>query len=212
MPFPTLAFSTNRTILEQARFRETKERQKEMPNSKATEKKLTDLEAAVLGVIWRDGPCTPYAIRQHFQGSPSPRWSGSAGAIYPLVRRLEQKQLVTSAPGKRGKRAQRDYRISRDGARIFRKWLRNPDTSTDLALVHDPLRTRILFLSALTSEQSREFVERSLIDLQHQASKIKKELKQLSDADDRCRYLGARNAMLLTKARIQWLEEVLGTI
>ena len=58
-----------------------------MARQKSSRTDTTELEAAVLGVVWQDGPCTPYAIRQHFLESPAPRWSGSAGAIYPLVRR-----------------------------------------------------------------------------------------------------------------------------
>ena len=55
---------------------------------------LTDLEQAALGVVWRDGPCTPYQVRKQFLDSPTPSWSGSAGTIYPLMRRLEDMGLV----------------------------------------------------------------------------------------------------------------------
>ena len=68
----------------------------------------TELEAAVLGVIWQQGPCTAYAIRREFQTSDSPRWSGSAGATYPLLRRLEKLELIKSTENRRGKRKQRD--------------------------------------------------------------------------------------------------------
>ena len=58
----------------------------------------SELEGAVLGVIWQEGPCTAYTIRKQFVASPSPQWSGSAGAIYPLVRRLEKKRLLALTP------------------------------------------------------------------------------------------------------------------
>src|SRR5262245_13459166 len=46
---------------------------------------LTELEGTALGVIWAGQPCTPYRVRRVFLDSPSPSWSGSAGAIYPLI-------------------------------------------------------------------------------------------------------------------------------
>ena len=124
-----------------------------MPREEATGRP-TDLEAAVLAVVWRDGPCTAYAIRQHFRQSPTPRWSGSAGAIYPLVRRLEARGLLRSTPGKVGARNQRDCELTAEGLAALRRWLRVP-SEVDTALLHDPLRTRVLFLSALSPRDFR---------------------------------------------------------
>jgi hypothetical protein len=36
---------------------------------------LTNLEAAVLSVIWSEGPCTAYAVRRQFQRSLSSHWN-----------------------------------------------------------------------------------------------------------------------------------------
>ncbi|HZE88705.1 MAG TPA: PadR family transcriptional regulator, partial [Verrucomicrobiae bacterium] len=67
-------------------------------------KGLSELEGATLGVVWSEQPCTPYAIRRVFQTSPSPFWSGSAGAIYPLVERLETRGLVRAEATMTGRR------------------------------------------------------------------------------------------------------------
>jgi hypothetical protein len=57
-----------------------------MPNSTVTmARRLSELEAAVLGLVWSDGPCTAYAVRRTVQNSLSTQWSGSAGAVYPVV-------------------------------------------------------------------------------------------------------------------------------
>ncbi len=53
--------------------------------------RLSELEAVVLGLVWSDGPCTAYAVRRTVQASLSAQWSGSAGAVYPAVARLEQR-------------------------------------------------------------------------------------------------------------------------
>ena len=108
-------------------------------------KEPTEMEAAVLGAIWQKGPCTAYSIRKEFLESVSPRWSGSAGAIYPLLQRLEQIGFVESKVNNRGKRNQRDYVISSKGLTVFRRWLRNLHPENDTKLIHDPLRSKMFF-------------------------------------------------------------------
>lgn len=169
---------------------------------------VTELEAAVLGVVWRDGPCTPYAIRQHFRESRAPRWSGSAGAIYPLVQRLERRGLLRSKHSVRGKRGQRDYRITPRGIADLREWIKAPPGGTNAALVHDPLRTKVFFLEALPREEARSLVSDSIGALRQEAVQAKEDCRK--SANDKCPFshLAARNAFLLTRVRIRWLNEV----
>ena len=179
-----------------------------MARQKKTANPATELEAAVLGVLWRDGLCTPYAIRQHFRESRSPRWSGSAGAIYPLARRLEMRGLVRSKHRVRGKREQRDYRITPRGVAALRKWIRTPLAQTEATLVHDPLRTRVFFLAAIPRDEARSFVSDALHALRLEALRAKEDCR--NSANDKCSfsYLAARNALLVTRVRIRWLIEV----
>ena len=167
----------------------------------------TDLEAVVLAVVWRDGPCTAYAIRQHFLESPTPRWSGSAGAIYPLVRRLEARGLLRSTPEKVGARKQRDYELTTDGLAAVRNWLSEP-AELDTATLHDPLRTKVLFLSALSPKEGRDFVSQALEGLGDQLAAIRAACRRESTEGNRDSYLAARNAFLLARARVAWLKEV----
>ncbi len=168
----------------------------------------TELEAAVLGVVWQEGPCTRYAIRQHFLESPAPRWSGSAGAIYPLVRRLETRGLVRSAPSTQGRRARRDYRITRLGGAALRRWLRVPIAQGDATLIHDPLRTRMLFLSALPREEALSFVADALEALRRALRQAQEDCRENPGREDPFAHLAARNALLVTRARVKWLAEV----
>ena len=179
-----------------------------MARQRKDKSSATELEAAVLGVVWRDGPCTPYAIRQHFRESLTPRWSGSAGAIYPLVRRLESRGLVRSKSSARGKREQRDYRITPRGVTAFRQWLKTPPGPTDATLIHDPLRTRVLFLAALPRAQARSIISDAVDSLRREELQVKEACRK--SANDKCPFLhlAARNALLLTRVRIRWLIEV----
>ena len=116
---------------------------------------LTELEGAVLGVVVRDGPCTPYAVKELFRASPSEFWSGSAGAIYPLMKRLEQRGLVASEGGSTGRRGHRTYRVTQGGRRAFVRWM--TDAERAAAIGFDPLRTRLVFLDHLSERSRAEF-------------------------------------------------------
>lgn len=177
-----------------------------MPREDATARP-TDLEAAVLAVVWRDGPCTAYAIRQHFRQSPTPRWSGSAGAIYPLVRRLEARRWLRSTPGKAGARSRRDCALTAGGRAALRGWLNAP-SEADTALLHDPLRTKVLFLAALSPREGRDFIAKALGALHRQLAAARAECRREAAGGSRDSRLAARNALLLTRARVAWLIEV----
>jgi DNA-binding PadR family transcriptional regulator len=169
----------------------------------------TELEAAVLGDVWKNGPCTAYSIRQNFLRSPSPRWSGSAGAIYPLIRRLEDQGLVRSKPNARGKRKQKDYQLTRKGRNVFRRWVRQPTPDFGNGLLHDPLRTKIFFLDVLTNAQAMSLVNNALDAIRNQLSLLERDCDNSHEEENRTTYFAARNAILITEARISWLEEVL---
>lgn len=179
-----------------------------MARQKSDRTDTTELEAAVLGVVWQEGPCTPYAIRQHFLESRAPRWSGSAGAIYPLVRRLETRGLVRSKPSVRGRRAQRDFRITRIGGTALKRWVRSPIALGDGTLIHDPLRTRMLFLSALSREEALSFVSDALASLRRALQQAQKDCRANPVGENQFAHFAARNAWLVTCARVKWLAEV----
>ena len=128
---------------------------------KRKDRALTELEGAALGVVVRDGPCTSYAVKEMFRGSPSEFWSGSAGSIYPLMRRLEGRGLVASELGSTGRRGHKVYRATAAGRRAFRHWL--TDAARAAGMGFDPLRTRLVFFDQL-SPQDRAGFRASLED------------------------------------------------
>jgi DNA-binding PadR family transcriptional regulator len=124
-------------------------------SEKTKERSLTELEGAALGVVLRDGPCTSYAVKELFRASPSDFWSGSAGAIYPLMKRLEKRGLVASEAGSTGRRSRRDYRITALGRRAFERWLTDAQRAAGMGF--DPLRTRLVFFDQLSPEARSAF-------------------------------------------------------
>ena len=119
----------------------------------------TELEGTVLGIVWREGPTTPYKIRRVFTDSPSPYWSGSAGAIYPLVARLQAAGLLRSEPHATGSRRALHYRVTPRGRSALASWLGDPKSDLVTGVPPDPLRTRIPFLEVLPVAERRAYLD-----------------------------------------------------
>ena len=109
---------------------------------------LTDLEGATLAEVARRGTATSYVIASSFAGSPSEYWSGSAGAVYPLVRRLTERGYLEAHAASTGKRQRSDYSITPAGRTALTRWLLDADRAAGMGF--DPLRTRLLYLDLVS--------------------------------------------------------------
>lgn len=170
-------------------------------------RQLSELEGAVLGIIGLEGPCTAYAVRARFLASPSPQWSGSAGAIYPLVERLERRGLLSSKAQKGTRRKGRLYALAPAGRRTLRAWLAPPLPGWALGVPPDPLRTRLGFFHVLSPGERQAFVQEAREGVSLQIRAIREDLKSCRDAAP-WRRLVARGALASLKARQAWLREV----
>jgi len=118
-----------------------------MPGSRGDSR--SELEGFVLGLVWQLGPCSPYEVRRQMRASPSSQWSASAGAMYPLIRRLESLGLVRSKARRTGKRERREYELTARGLVALRTWVGPPLAPEAVTVAHDPLRSRARFLGVL---------------------------------------------------------------
>ena len=106
---------------------------------------LKDMEAYILGVIGQSQPCTPYRAMKFFLESPSVYYSGSAGAIYPAIKRMEERGLLKSVPsGSEGKQSKL-YSLTPKGKKMFTHWFENPELIADGGF--DPLRGRVSLIA-----------------------------------------------------------------
>lgn len=165
----------------------------------------SELEGAVLGVIWQEGPCTAYAVRKRFIDSPSPQWSGSAGAIYPLVKRLEEKRFLTSRTLTGTKRGGRLYALTVAGRKLLRVWIAPPLEPMVTGVPPDPLRTRMGFLGALTPAERRVFIREAVAGNDAEIEASRADVRRSRREDDRWRLLVARGALASLLARRTWL-------
>lgn len=176
-------------------------------HSSSHARQLSELECFTLGLVWKYGPCTAYTLRQKLQSSPSTQWSGSAGAIYPLVRRLERGGLLKSRSAGRGKRASQEYIILPRGEVALRHWIGPPLPPEALTVSHDPLRSRARFLAALAPGQRRAWIDAALESLREVTARIR--AWEAANADDSDPMVGmlTRSGLLDVRSRQTWLRE-----
>lgn len=173
----------------------------------ARKRQLSELECFILGLVWKFGPCTAYSIRQQLQSSPSTQWSGSAGAIYPLVQRLERAGLLKSRSAGRGRRASQEYAITPRGETALRHWIGPPFPPEAMTVTHDPLRSRMRFLSALPPTERRAWIDAAIDSLREVAQRVRAwEQANQADADPFVALL-TRSGLLDVSARRTWLRE-----
>jgi DNA-binding PadR family transcriptional regulator len=175
---------------------------------KTSTKKLTELQGAALGIIWLNSPCTPYQVRMVFQRSPSPHWTGSAGAIYPMIRNLKSAGLISSERHKVGKRLGRRYSITPAGSRALQKWLKHAIADKTIGVPLDALRTRIRFFAALPRSARVKLIDKVQAQLAKHIRTIRAECKRRRASGDIFSYLAMRGALLALQARQAWLQEV----
>lgn len=118
---------------------------------------LTDLEGAALAEIASRGTATSYAVAQSFERSPSEFWSGSAGAVYPLIKRLAARGLLEASAASAGRRERLDYRITDAGRAALEAWLLDAKRASGMGF--DPLRTRLMHLHLVPPERRMTFLE-----------------------------------------------------
>ena len=159
-----------------------------------------------MALLWADGPSTAYAIRRNFQRSPTPDWSGSAGAIYPLLARLDRGRLVRSQAYRTGRRPGRRFQLTLAGKRALRRWLEPPLTDEVVGIPSDPLRTRLGFLDALPPRLRAAFLAEAHAKMQALLPVLQAECTRLSGKP--YRQLMAQGGLTMLKARLRWIRTV----
>jgi DNA-binding PadR family transcriptional regulator len=164
---------------------------------------LTDLEAAALGCVHRHQPCTTHFVRTRFRASPSARFSDSAGSIYPMMKRLQQRGLVSSRERTEGRRRVRYYSCSKKGRTLLGRWI-GPPLDEDAALTIDPLRTRMIYLDLVAPRARADWFAEAESILRQQLARIE-EASRTAENPDVFFDLANENARMETRARLKWL-------
>ena len=161
---------------------------------------LTELEGAIFGVLVRAPSATAYRIRRVFQDSRSAEWSGSAGAVYPAIRRLVAERLLKERAEDDG-RGTRTYALTPAGRAAYERWLCDIARAVGPGL--DPFRTRAPLWTGLPSATQRKLERELRAALEEQRQNLSAALRDLDKSDSAAAHLH----IALLDLRLKWLAD-----
>jgi len=172
-----------------------------------THRAINELEGCVLGIVALERAVTAYAVARVFSASPSPQWSGSAGAIYPLVSRLQRAGLLRAKVHRTGRRPSKLLSLTPSGLRALRAWFGAPVPDRIGGVPPDPLRTRIRFLGVLAPAQQRAFMGSARRSAERNLAAVRRDCEQWQTVGGP-RYFVAKGAFMMMQARCAWIRDV----
>ena len=168
----------------------------------------TELESCVLAIIEQVGPCTRYAVRKYLAESLSSYWSGSAGAIYPILQRFTVREWVEVVEEPFGSRRKRIFKLTSLGREQLRSWLSAPVPLEAVAHTFDPLRARVFFLDMVERKEQLAFLDDSIAKTVEMIERHREEREDLRPSLSTWELHGREGALRELAARVEWLREV----
>ncbi|HPF21891.1 MAG TPA: PadR family transcriptional regulator [Hyphomonas sp.] len=170
-------------------------------------KGMTELEACVLSLISLEGPCTAYSIRKQFEESLTSTWHASTGSIYPLIRRLTERDLLSHQDVESDGRGAKEIEATPAGRKAAQAWLKAvPDWVGEPAA--DPIRTRLNFIRLLAPGDRVPVVEKMMAATKASLSRVETNRDELAAEGRDFDALTIAGAQHMLRARLDWLEEV----
>lgn len=161
---------------------------------------LTELEGAVLSEIHHRQNRTAFRVRRAFQTSPSIEWSGSAGAVYPAIRRLVEAGLIESTPIETGNKGSH-LSLSPEGVAAVEDWICDPVRATSVGV--DPFRLRAGLWATLDAGTRADALRRLRLAVEEELQRLRVSLDAL-DPVERAR---SEWSIQLQAMRLRWLED-----
>ena len=180
-----------------------------------TGRQLTPFEHILLGLICR-APSSGYDLKRIFAATPMGLYQPSSGTLYPALRRLEQRGLVTaqapSGQGGQSARHRRGYEPTQAGRAAHLNWLRTPvepaTVSPDLGL---HLMRFVMMEHLLPPEEVLTFLQ----NLADRLAALVARLEQYTAAADfpgRHPRLALDHGIAIHRASLRWAEHTIAAL
>jgi DNA-binding PadR family transcriptional regulator len=162
----------------------------------------SSLEAALLGLLAR-GAASGYELRKVFQTTPLATYSDSPGAVYPALRRLETRGLVTRREA-RGGRRRSDLRLTAKGRVWIRRWAAAPVTTADVMRDAAAVDLRLALLSNIDPVRIPGFLTEYADALESHLESLTAAAVKLTDLPPSAA-LSLNLGIHLFRARLAWM-------
>lgn len=168
---------------------------------------LTDDEGAFLSLLVRLERATAYQISKVYQQSPVSNFGTSQGKIYPLVRRLKQRGLLTAEPVADDGRGAEELACTPAGRQAVRNWVMQ--IKPDHFLLDDPLRTKMQSFDLLSRDEKLAWLVDAKLGLQQKLEELERYEAEVTVPYKQQVH---DNAVSAVRSRMDWLDRVLAFI
>jgi len=148
-------------------------------------RKPTTLDYALLGLL-HQGAQSGYDLRKVFAETALGNYSSSPGAIYPALKRLEERDLIEGTVDSSTElRPRKLYRPTRAGRAALREWLLAEISLQDIRRGQDELQLRFAFYSVLGDPgATRRFLESLAAGIDEYLEELTGQLKILAELEN----------------------------
>ena len=164
---------------------------------------LTDNEGSLLATIWRFQPITAYGLANLYKKSPVGTFNESKGQIYVMIRKFKEHGFVEGELVPGDARGTEKWNCTEKGVKELRRWIAAFKPSQQV--LHDPIRTKVLYLDLLDKKQRLEWIADA-------KSYLEDGLEQIEiynrDAEDPFRDAIYDSCVSHVKSRMDWLDRV----
>ena len=169
----------------------------------------TLLEHALLGLMY-EKPSSGYDLRKIFATTSMGSFSDSPGAIYPALRRLERKGLVTSKPQANSGRRRQVVSLTAEGKAELKQWISLPITRRDVINGLQEFMLRFAFAeSVMGASCSTQLLEQLRAELRAHISELKQQFETLGPQMPRAGRLALESGIMGYDALLQWCKRAL---
>lgn len=170
------------------------------------------LSFALLGLIGQKAR-SGYELRKFFSSTPMISFSDSPGAIYPALRRLEQRRLVrghvVEGPGLRRRRI---FELTARGRAEFRRWQTQPVMRNDVIRNLDVLMLRFAFMDQFAEKGiALRFLKAFHKELAAYISTLRKYLKSNREHMSQSGRLALESGIQAYETQLRWTKSAMRT-
>lgn len=160
---------------------------------------LTELEGAILIEIGCRDRHTAFKVRQAFRESPSSDWQGSAGSVYPAIRRLIERGFLETAATTDGRGTQH-LTLSTAGREALLAWSTNVETTVSIGM--DPFRLRAGLWDTMNRDEQLSHADALLVAAKQTIS----DLRHYKQDQDKFETVQIELAIELQQLRVRWIK------
>lgn len=173
---------------------------------------ITLLGYAILGLL-HGKASSGYDLRKIFAETPMGTFSDSPGAIYPALRRLEERKLIgASSIAQRDKRRRNALQLTPEGVAALKLWLRAPIEQADVASRMTTLMLKFAFMDGVLGEAATlAFLHSFQRELNAYIPSLARYIKAESQRIPRSGRLALDSGLRGYRAQAQWVAQAIGT-